>query len=371
MRAAYASSSSRRRAGGPARAPRRRLGLGLRLRLAAAAALHLGAPRVAHLLLARPRLRLAGAPRRRQPVGPAAGEQQRHRAEPERLHDRQRRQDRQHDQRAADDAEHAHEAREQADPHRVEADHDPGEAEPQRGEADRLRAGDADQLRGHEQRGVADVVGAVDGAGAVEEVRDLRRGADREHDRGDRAEQAAGEREVDPEAAERRAARAHRGAEVGEHEPDGHEAQPARDRGQQHGRRAVVVELVVGRAQARQRADAALAPGARQRVGEAGDGRVVEERRGGDAGADDEDGRDRRGDRGARALPGLPAEGLLGGRAATVRPPARAVRRSACGTSRRPSRAAAARGRSGCARPRARAARRRTGRGRARARRRG
>ncbi len=181
---------------------------------------------------------------------------------------------------------------------------------------------------------------------------------------------AAGQREVDPEAAERRAARAHRGAEVGEHQPDRDEAEAARHRGHQHGERAVVVELVVGHAQARERADAAVAPGPRQRVGEARGRRAVEHRRGGDAGADHQQGAERGGDRRPRALPGLPLEGLFGGRGGhrqAVRSggPPIGVRGPA------PIAAAADRGRSGCARRRARRGRRRTGAGRARARRRG
>src|SRR5829696_10381534 len=68
-------------------AARRRDLLGLRLglrRAAAAALLHLPAARLAHLGRGRPRDRLARRPRGREPVGPATGEQQRHRPEPER-----------------------------------------------------------------------------------------------------------------------------------------------------------------------------------------------------------------------------------------------------------------------------------------------
>ena len=160
MRAAYASSCARR--GGRGRSPERSSGSG-------SGSGSGSAPRrraVAGLLLGGPRLGLARDPRGRHAAGPAAGQQQRHRAEPERLHDRQRAEDRQHDQRAADDAEHAHEAGQQPDAHGVEADHDPAEAERQRRDADRLRAGDPDQLRGDEHGGVADVRGAVDGARA-------------------------------------------------------------------------------------------------------------------------------------------------------------------------------------------------------------
>src|SRR4051794_25017667 len=95
----------------------------------------------ADLLLGGPWPRLALLPGGRRAVWPAAEQQQGHRAEPERLDDRERAQDRQHDERAADDAEHTHEAREQAHSHRVEADHHPAEAQRQRGEPDRLGAG--------------------------------------------------------------------------------------------------------------------------------------------------------------------------------------------------------------------------------------
>ena len=182
--------------------------------------------------------------------------------------------------------------------------------------------------------------------GAVQEARDLRRGPEREHHGGDRAEQAARQRDVDPEAAEAAGAVADRGAQVGEHERDRDEAEAARDRGQQHGDRAVVVELEVLGAQARERADAALAPRARQRVDEAGDRRVLEHLVGADAGADDQQRAERGRDRGPRALPGLPLEGLVGGgdahAQAVVRsggppigvraPPARIVRRGGSGS---------------------------------------
>src|SRR3954453_21391144 len=65
-----------------------------------------GAAALPDLLLGGPWPRLAGLPGGRRAVGPAAEQQQGHRAEPERLDDRERSQDGQHDQRAADDAEH-------------------------------------------------------------------------------------------------------------------------------------------------------------------------------------------------------------------------------------------------------------------------
>src|SRR4051794_15047870 len=102
-----------------ARGARLRLRLGLGRRAAAAAAL------LPDLLLGGPRPRLARLPGGRRAVGPAAEQQHRHRAEPERLDDRERAQDRQHDKRTADDAQHPHKAREQAHAHRVEADHHP------------------------------------------------------------------------------------------------------------------------------------------------------------------------------------------------------------------------------------------------------
>ena len=116
-----------------------------------------GAARLAHLLAGWPRLGLAGDPGGGHAAGPAAGEQR----PPSRRARTSGRsaagEDRQHDQGAADDAEYAHEAGQQPEAHRVEADHHPAQAERERGEADRLGPGDPDQLRGHEHRGVADL----------------------------------------------------------------------------------------------------------------------------------------------------------------------------------------------------------------------
>ena len=138
-------------------------------------------------------------------------------------------------------------------------------------------------------------------------------GAGGEQDRGDGAADAAGDREPDPEQAESLAAMVHGAPQVDEHERDGDEAQAAGDRRREHGDGTAVVELVVGHAQARQRADAAVLAGARQRVAEAGDRRALEDQRGGDAGADDQNGAGRRGGRRARGLPRLPREGFVAG----------------------------------------------------------
>ena len=179
----------------------------------------------------------------------------------------------------------------------------------------------------------------------LEEVEISSRGAEREHHGGDRAEQAAGQREADPEAAESRGAVAHRGAQVGEHERDRHEAEAAADRGQQHGGGACRRRTGSTRSQAGQRADAARRPARASESMKPVTGASLNTSRWRRR-EDDQQRADRGRDRGPRALLGLPLEGLPGwwrprsGRVRSGGPPM-GVRAPPA-----PSSAAAARGRS-------------------------
>ena len=118
------------------------------------------------------------------PPGPVAQEQHPEHEQPEALHDRQRRAEREHQQRAGDDAQHAHEAREQARAHGVQADEH--EADGQRQQARQV-----DQLRGDQQAALRDHVGVVHRARTVEEVA---HGHDRRHRGEQRGERGAARR---------------------------------------------------------------------------------------------------------------------------------------------------------------------------------
>ena len=150
-------------------------------------------PRLAQLLLGRPRLRVAGDPGRRLTRRPAAEEQEPEAGEPERLHDRQRRSDRDDEQDADDDPEHAHEAREQADAHAVEREVD--EADPEREDAEQ-----AQEPRGDDDRRLQDVargVGRLLRGGASAKAPGVDHDADRLRDPRHGDEHGARDRGVD------------------------------------------------------------------------------------------------------------------------------------------------------------------------------